>query len=561
MSSEQSTSPHNEPRQSPIERQNPMATGFNNFIDHLARQAAIEQVSPHEFELLKKLNENNLPPNVREIQKNANERLTTNTNTFNEALSRMKNNYMQIITRLFDPTISDEIRHSLQESVQGTLEDISTMSQLHQELLDMVKIGHQREVDYLETAQIDKSTGLFTRRVLMDQFRTYFSNFLDGNELPKARISAVDLLNFKVGNDILTPSGFDVFFRGMCKGFIGVSRELGDETSTYGQLSSADLECANELQKYFYRTIDNDGEKNKKRIEDGLKLFNQVRERGIKITMFRDKSGGDEAYFEYKLTREYTSREEEEADYALGKKLVNHIMGASEIDRHPPETLEKIVEIIKTLPEIIKQKIEKSNNDFSSIRQLLQFIDYSVSPVINAQAEEIQTDAECKISMGYAEEEGNYDEALVIFFTGKDLEGNQLYDKDEKPTQGLMNFDPQTGIYTINSERMNKYRKSLADRIRIRLSNGNLTEASIKNLVRNIVSDDVFGSYLERKNDLVEKRAKPADKRRLLISALKGTNVQDLYQIGALIKSGRIMGDFSDDEFFDIMKEIQMNYN
>jgi hypothetical protein len=389
-----------------------------------------------------------------------------------------------------------------------------------------------------QKAKIDPYTGLFIRSTLMDEIRrTAFDEWLKNPEsvrLGNFEILALDMENFKIGNELLGHDGFDELIEQMAHGFISMSQYLSanERSSQPYPADDGGKQYAGAMEHYF-----------PPRSEE-RHLLNMAKKRGILIEFYRDRSGADEALIYVKYTKEKS-----EANQRIAQELVDSIFYKTELPRHDRKAQRELDEIARnTIPNklqinskerdammrIIRDEGNISTEEFTD-EELYGYVQYLnsiagyVRGLVNVTS--ISSHPELHLHMGATFAAGNMDEAMSNFLFGMNPDGTIT------EGEGLLTLTGQLNMkaYQQYLDGISSNTQLIADAV------GFADLPLIEDVTRSEAMAPISGRLISTLFHRVEERKKHT-KNQSLIDALKGDNTK-LYQIAASEKAGRMVGD------------------
>lgn len=390
-----------------------------------------------------------------------------------------------------------------------------------------------------QKAKIDQHTGLFIRSTLMDELkRTAYDEWLKNPEnvtLGNFEILALDMENFKIGNELLGHNGFDGLIKEMADRFISMSQYLSAESPGIQP----------------YRSLGDDKKQSKDTISENFppnsperELLDKAKQRGVLIEFYRDRAGGDEALIYVKYTGE-----KNEENQSIAKLLISTIFEKTKLPKHTSDADLRDLNTIAL--DVIPNKLQLFSARSEEAKKLMRVLgnlseenysDMELSNVISyfnsiagyvrnlIGSRPISEDTQA-LQMGATFAVGNLDQAMSKFLFGINVDGT---------------LESGAGLLTLNGElnapNKDKYIKAIGSNTRL------ITEAigfADSQLVENIVQSEAtlpistgFISDLFRQ---VEENKKHT-KNQAMIDALKGDK-QKLYQAAASERAGRSVGD------------------
>lgn len=377
----------------------------------------------------------------------------------------------------------------------------------------------------------DQYTGLLLRTALFDEVRrTVLEEWLDNPEkikLSNYEIWALDMENFKVGNDILGHDKFDVFIAQMAGGFISTSQHLAanDPEAFMNQPYPPGKPEQEQTLNYYFP----EGSLERRMLEE-------AKTKGILIEFYRDKAGGDEAiiFVKYAMGKSNQNRQ-------LVQEIVENIFEKSQLPKHNQADLNSIQEKALNFPNQIKFHRSELNEirrllglgEDVSDAQLNSFIDYFnkladfVRRVNESNVTKIINDETCCLQMGATIAEADLDQAMSMFLFGLRPDGTY------KETGGILNLDGE-----VNPDKLKQYENHIASNVELlRRAMGIEDVGLIEDLIKSEATSPITGqllAYLFHEVEVGKKYRKTAT----IIDALEGDE-QKLYQLGASEKASR----------------------
>lgn len=430
--------------------------------------------------------------------------------------------------------------------------------------------GLKMVLDYANAqseATIDPNTMLQTRNALMAEFyRTTFKDYQRTKDLEPLKYHtfyALDMNNFKVGNTLLGHTDFDIVIADMAKGYRALARYLGNEHSAYGNYDEDDEQMKEALDKYFPVGSDIRAE-----------LDDAKNNKGILIEFFKDKIGGDEAFFHVHYGKGYPP-DEENTYKALAEKFMGHVFHETVIPKkHNEQDLKRMQTLLGEFPLQYMDALKKHHGeDLEEHLDRLSPQELQTLRVLRTLAEYLQTsgitdailDEQLFIRMGAAWSEVDARKATIAFFEGVDFDGKPR--KDEKGNFTGFPLRDADGNYILdmqgkpqqNLEKIQEFNEKIDKKIALGIETGALVDdQEIRAFREQAFSNEVIGTTLEMLFKKVEDEAKPADKLQTVISALTG-DPDMMYQLAALRIDGR-MDNIDVDTWIQIVPQIMNNY-
>lgn len=390
-----------------------------------------------------------------------------------------------------------------------------------------------------QKAGIDSHTGLFIRSTLMDEIkRTAYDEWMknpEGVKLGNFEILALDMENFKIGNELLGHEGFDGLIKEMADRFISMSQYLSVEspgTQPYRSLGPDKKQSKDTISKNFPPQ------------SPERALLDDAKERGILVEFYRDRAGGDEALVYVKYTQEKNDENQK-----IAKQLINVVFGKTELPKHTNDKdLRDLNEIaMNTIPNKLQLYGSYHNEAINLIRTMggLSIEEYPPEKIhhfigyLNSIAGYVRSlippnpisHSTPALRMGATFAVGNLDQAMSKFLFGINADGTM------EPGAGLLTLRGD-----LNTPNKDKYIAEIGSNTQL------ITEAigfADSQLIDNIIQSEAtlpiskgFISDLFRQ---VEENKKHT-KNQAMIDALKGDS-DKLYQVSASEKAGRSIGD------------------
>lgn len=501
----------------------PVLAGFADLV----RQRG--SLQPEEKRRLEEAAINQLPPEAR---------MAIHGLIQNEAaFANLNHNAIRIIA---DAQEKDKVflNHSdriIAERAVARIEELERLKELQikqSALLTEMQVDSQQAIHAgYEAVRKDILTPLFLRRVLLDTYLPAMKSFLNEKfDLESMEVKVMDMLNFNIGNHILTNPGFDLFFHKFASWMVSVSRSTGSEVYKSGS-EPDNIEMPLE---WFAGNTDKATEA--KTIV--TQMVDDLKADGIIFTFFRDKPGGDETFalFEYKSG--VTAEKKAKAD-----KFLKSLVSMAKLPRHSGDKageLQQIVDVVlgddKNLGMVFSGLKLPENHAHASLNE---FANELRLKLINEEAvvKGITGDESCQIKMGYASADINFKNALDNFLSS-------MFSSPDKPKK--------TTIEAYQQILLGRMERQIVD---LQLK----SDEEILHIANQMLSRDILGIAMQTAMAEVDNWIKFRDKKQLLISALSG-NVTDSYQLGALVKAGRFVSDLRDDDRVEILQALTKHY-
>lgn len=402
-----------------------------------------------------------------------------------------------------------------------------------------------------ERAEVDPFTGLHTKEALMDRMGSKITAWemaktpeevsAAKNELLKIRIKSGDMNNFKQGNDILGHDGFDEFLQDeLAVGFMAMSQYLGSKE--YGGQPDPAV-----IDKFFPPESDK-----RARLDAAKGKF--------VVDFYRQKPGADEVLTATEFMEEPIDDKGSNYDeiQKQSDQLVNDVFHGCVLGRYEnPKEAKVIREAFESSPQVFRfEPVESAGGTKGMIEPEAMYWNgfgdkLSFYLNTNGLAAPIETNTPPAYLRMSADMSSARDlsEAIKLFTSGKDFQGNRINGKIARGGVGMVNDDR-----TVDKNKSEEFDHSVKTSAKNRVSAVGITNASqVDAIIKRAGADKISGLALKVLNDESDHVKKPEGKRDVLYrswTAEPGTQegAELAYQVGSLRMSDRLKKEMSDPE-------------